>query len=576
MKKTTIIAIIILGIGGVFGILYTQIWNPSWNPFRPVPTVVLAKMALKMKGLESFHIEGAINAEDMKKTSYEYADYENKDLKENISSKDTKDSFKFSLDVDKNDAKNQKNYLVVEGEHRSDSEYGESTSSYASSGKMELKKIDNLIYFILTDTSEGKRLTEDTNEAFLNQWIKLNQEDIGDLVNLWLKEMGGGIDIKISKERQEELIKEIIRLFIGRNIFEAKEELSDEKINGQMNYHYSLVLNERETKRLVSDIILKVAEFVSDSVSISGSTSSEYFREEYIMYFPMMAAEMNMGIQKEIGNFFEQMEGVNIEVWIGQRDSYLHRIKFEREMDLVDYFEEELSENSNEKILEAERSVLVDINFSEFNKPIEIKPPENPMDLEKIIRDAKRESDMKQINSSSESFYYMNKEYPRLGEYEGVGLAVALISREIKVAFSVENSPAFKAGLKPGDKIIKINGVSTVGMTVDKVGDLLSGPSGTAITLTVYKDEWGEERDVRIIRSTIEAPLVVFSRYSLSSTFEIKDPGQGPCSSYQRIPNSNDLQKYCVWACLENGKFFAASKKGTKLLEEAPTDLNCW
>lgn len=577
MKKPIIIAIIVLAVGGIIGILYTQIWNPSWNPFRPVPTVVLAKMALKMKGLEAFHIEGIVNTEDIKKTSYEYVDYyRGEDFKENINSKETKDSFKISLDVDKEDAKNKKNYLIVEGEHRSDSVYGESTSSYDSSGKLELKKMDDLIYFFLTDTSKSGGSIEDTKEVLLNQWIKLNQEEIGDLANFWLEEMGGGIDVKISKERQEELVKEIIKLFISRNIFEAKEELSDEKINGQMNYHYSLVLNERETKRLVSDIILKIAEFVSDSISVSESTSPEYFREEYIAYFPMMIAEMNMGIQKEIGDFFEQMEGVNIEVWIGQRDGYLHRVKFEREKDLVDYFEEELSEYSREKILEAERSVLVDINFSEFNKPIEIKPPENTMDLEQIIRDAKRESDMKQINSSSEDFYYTNKEYPRLGEYEGVGLAVALINREIKVAFSVENSPASKAGLKLGDKIIKINGFSTVGMTVDNAGNMLSGPKGTVVTLIVYRDEWGEEREVRLIRSVIEAPLVVYSRYSLSSTFEIKDPGQGPCPSYQRIPNSNDLQRYCVWACLENGKFFAASEKGTKLLEQAPTDLDCW
>lgn len=52
-------------------------------------------------------------------------------------------------------------------------------------------------------------------------------------------------------------------------------------------------------------------------------------------------------------------------------------------------------------------------------------------------------------------------------------------------------------------------------------------------------------------------------------------PRGGPCSSYQWISNMNNSQRYCVWACLEDGKFFAASPKGTKTLDRAPTDLNC-
>ena len=55
-----------------------------------------------------------------------------------------------------------------------------------------------------------------------------------------------------------------------------------------------------------------------------------------------------------------------------------------------------------------------------------------------------------------------------------------------------------------------------------------------------------------------------------------QDPGNGPCSSYKWISNMTDSQQYCAWACFENGGYFAASEKGTKKLDKAPTNLACW
>jgi len=54
------------------------------------------------------------------------------------------------------------------------------------------------------------------------------------------------------------------------------------------------------------------------------------------------------------------------------------------------------------------------------------------------------------------------------------------------------------------------------------------------------------------------------------------EPGGGPCTAYQWIDNTTDAQQYCTWACLENAKFFAASKKGTRTLDIAPPNLTCW
>lgn len=62
------------------------------------------------------------------------------------------------------------------------------------------------------------------------------------------------------------------------------------------------------------------------------------------------------------------------------------------------------------------------------------------------------------------------------------------------------------------------------------------------------------------------------------------DPGGGSVAncnnvakaSYRAFANATDQTQYCIWVCLESGKFVAASEKGTTVLDAAPTALSCW
>jgi len=58
------------------------------------------------------------------------------------------------------------------------------------------------------------------------------------------------------------------------------------------------------------------------------------------------------------------------------------------------------------------------------------------------------------------------------------------------------------------------------------------------------------------------------------------DPGNAPpvCQpeGYRWWGNAGQGQKYCLWACLEAGTFFAASPKGTRVLSSPPSGLDCW
>lgn len=74
-----------------------------------------------------------------------------------------------------------------------------------------------------------------------------------------------------------------------------------------------------------------------------------------------------------------------------------------------------------------------------------------------------------------------------LGKYEGVGLEIGSKNNKIVVIAPIEGTPAYKAGVKADDQILKINNTSTQGLTVQKAVSLIRGKKGTSVKLTVYR-----------------------------------------------------------------------------------------
>jgi len=100
------------------------------------------------------------------------------------------------------------------------------------------------------------------------------------------------------------------------------------------------------------------------------------------------------------------------------------------------------------------------------------------------------------------------------GEFQGVGMEIGIRNRQLQVIAPLEGTPADRAGLRAGDKIIKIDGKDTQGITIDEAVQLIRGPKGTKVTLTIFREGWQKVKDFTIIREVIEIP---------SLTWEIKD-----------------------------------------------------
>ncbi|OGZ17927.1 MAG: hypothetical protein A2Z78_01840 [Candidatus Nealsonbacteria bacterium RBG_13_36_15] len=92
------------------------------------------------------------------------------------------------------------------------------------------------------------------------------------------------------------------------------------------------------------------------------------------------------------------------------------------------------------------------------------------------------------------------------GKFEGVGMEVGMRNNELTIISPLEGTPAQKAGLRAGDKIIKIGDKITIDLTIDEAVSLIRGPKGTEVILTIFRDGWETTKDITIVRGVIEIP----------------------------------------------------------------------
>lgn len=97
------------------------------------------------------------------------------------------------------------------------------------------------------------------------------------------------------------------------------------------------------------------------------------------------------------------------------------------------------------------------------------------------------------------------------GQYGGIGAVIQQRDDYVIIAQPYEGFPAQKSGLKPGDKIIEINGKSAKGRTTEEVSTILKGQPGTSITLKIMP--FGETKtiDKEIVREEIKLPNIPYA-----------------------------------------------------------------
>ena len=96
------------------------------------------------------------------------------------------------------------------------------------------------------------------------------------------------------------------------------------------------------------------------------------------------------------------------------------------------------------------------------------------------------------------------------GKFEGIGAHVAMRDDEIVVIAPIPGSPADKAGIRAGDKILEVDGEPTLGMSLVEAVLLVRGPKGTSVRLLILHEGETEPGEIDIVRAEIELTSVNF------------------------------------------------------------------
>ena len=105
---------------------------------------------------------------------------------------------------------------------------------------------------------------------------------------------------------------------------------------------------------------------------------------------------------------------------------------------------------------------------------------------------------------------YENLRLHTEGRYGGLGMLISIRNNVLTIMSPYEGTPAERAGLRSGDRILRIDGASTRGMTSDRAASLMRGEPGTNVTLTVQR-EGQAQNEVTITREVINIRSVPFA-----------------------------------------------------------------
>ncbi|MGH7310555.1 MAG: S41 family peptidase [Candidatus Rokuibacteriota bacterium] len=145
---------------------------------------------------------------------------------------------------------------------------------------------------------------------------------------------------------------------------------------------------------------------------------------------------------------------------------------------------------------------------------------------------------------------YREMQVETSGSFGGLGIEITLRDDVLTVVAPIEGTPAYRAGIHPADRIVKIDGIATKDMQLSDAVKRMRGRPGTKVTISVVREGWTEPKDIEITREQIRVQSV--------RTHDL-DNGIG----YLRVRQFQEQTAHDVEAVLD--KFAKAGKKAMVL-----------
>ena len=186
----------------------------------------------------------------------------------------------------------------------------------------------------------------------------------------------------------------------------------------------------------------------------------------------------------KVKNYFKYIFAIIVIILLGISDK-VYSQNIDKLYEKIDLFSEVLEKIQNEYVDEINQADVMD---SAINGVLQSLDPYSAYMNPKIFEES-------QIETS--------------GEFGGLGIEVSMEAGVVKVIAPIDGTPAAKAGIKAGDYIVRINGEQVQGKTLMEAVNLMRGPEGTSIEITVRRKSLRKAKIFKITREIIEIESVI-------------------------------------------------------------------
>ena len=186
----------------------------------------------------------------------------------------------------------------------------------------------------------------------------------------------------------------------------------------------------------------------------------------------------------KVKNYFKYIFAIIVIILLGISDK-VYSQNIDKLYEKIDLFSEVLEKIQNEYVDEINQADVMD---SAINGVLQSLDPYSAYMNPKIFKES-------QIETS--------------GEFGGLGIEVSMEAGVVKVIAPIDGTPAAKAGIKAGDYIVRINGEQVRGKTLMEAVNLMRGPVGTPIEITVRRKSLRKAKIFKITREIIQITSVI-------------------------------------------------------------------
>lgn len=97
------------------------------------------------------------------------------------------------------------------------------------------------------------------------------------------------------------------------------------------------------------------------------------------------------------------------------------------------------------------------------------------------------------------------------GEFGGLGIEISIQNNILTIISPIEDTPAWEAGIKPGDRVVAVDGKSTKGLSLVEASALMKGKRGSKTVLTIVREGENDPKDIAIVRGSVKIKSVKFT-----------------------------------------------------------------